>query len=105
MKEPARQQFRWVPHTIGESTARPKDYEPDDAVQAPTPYAAWQLLKDTSRPLLPGDILESETGHLSIYKYVGFENVQWQVPEAKPAVEVPAGPAVSASAPKVEGLT
>jgi len=90
LKETARQQFRWAPHTIGESIAKPKDYEPADSVQAASPYAAWQALNGTAQALQVGDILESEAGELRIYKYVGFEYVQWQVPEVKPADEVQA---------------
>jgi len=33
-----------------------------------------------------GDILEMDAGELRIYKYVGFEEAQWQVPEVKPAI-------------------
>jgi len=34
--------------------------------------------------LLPGDLLEAENGALRIYKFVGFEEAQWVLPEAKP---------------------
>lgn len=91
LKENARQQFRWAPHTIGLSMARPKDYEPVFTVQAKSPYAAWLDLKDSPEALQPGDILESENGELRIYKYVGFEQAQWQLPEVKPELS-PAPP-------------
>ena len=87
MKESTRQQFRWAPHTIGITNAKPKDYEPAASVEAPTPYAVWIQLKDSEAPLQVGDILESESGELRIYKYVGFEEAQWIVPEVKPAAE------------------
>ena len=87
MKESSRQQFRWAPHTIGITRAKPKDYEEIHAVEAPNVYAAWMSLKDTERALEVGDILESEAGDLRIYKYVGFEEAQWQLPEPKPVVE------------------
>src|SRR5215217_9044392 len=87
MKESSRQQFRWAPHTIGVTNVKPKDYEPAATVEATTPYAVWIELKDTVEPLQVGDILESESGELRIYKYVGFEEAQWFVPEVKPAIE------------------
>jgi len=86
LKESARQQFRWAPHTIGLSIARPKDYEFSREVEARSHYAAWLDLKDSSDPLQLGDIFESSDGDLRIYKFVGFEQVQWQVPEAKPGI-------------------
>ena len=89
MKESTRQQFRWAPHTIGVTSVKPKDYEPASTVEAPTPYAVWIELKDTPEPLEVGDILEAESGELRIYKYVGFEEAQWLVPEVKPVAEPP----------------
>jgi len=91
LKDTARQQFKWAPHTIGLSTAKPKDYDAAEKVEALSPYAAWIALKETPSALQVGDILESDAGELRIYKYVGFENVQWQVPESKPAAEIPVG--------------
>ncbi len=87
MKESARQQFRWAPHTIGISKVKPKDYEIIHSVQAVSVYAAWMALKDTEDALRVGDILEVEGGELRIYKYVGFEEAEWQLPEQKPALE------------------
>ena len=103
MKESTRQQFRWDPHTIGVTNVKPKDYEPAESVEALTPYAVWIQLKDTPAPLQVGDILESESGELRIYKYVGFEEAQWFVPEVKPVAEgSPAGlPAESAVTTRV----
>jgi hypothetical protein len=63
---------------------KPRDYEPGDSVEAPTPYAAFFALKETEAPLLPGDLLEAENGALRIYKFVGFEEAQWLLPELKP---------------------
>ena len=83
LKENARQQFRWTPHTIGITVARPKDYEQVADGEADTPYELWESLKQSKCPLELGDILESESGELRIYKYVGFEEAQWQVLEAK----------------------
>jgi hypothetical protein len=87
LKESVRQQFRWAPHTIGVTVVKPKDYEQVQTVEASGPYAVWMTLKDSDSPLQVGDILESDGGELRIYKYVGFEEAQWQVVEAKPAVE------------------
>lgn len=96
MKESTRQQFRWAPHTIGVTSAKPKDYELTVTVEAPTPYAVWLQLKDTSDALQVGDILETESGELRIYKYVGFEEAQWVLPELKTGTETV--PAVSGDA-------
>jgi hypothetical protein len=87
LKDSVRQQFRWAPHTIGVTTVKPKDYEQIHAVEASGPYAVWMQLKDSESALQVGDILQSDSGELRIYKYVGFEEAQWQVPEVKPAVE------------------
>jgi hypothetical protein len=87
MKESVRQQFRWAPHTIGVTNAKPKDYEPYHDVDASGPYAVWMELKDTEQALQVGDILEADTGELRIYKYVGFEQAQWQLPEVKTGLE------------------
>jgi hypothetical protein len=85
LKDSVRQQFRWAPHTIGATIAKHKDYEPVESIEASGPYAVWMQLKDSDFPLQVGDILESEGGELRIYKYVGFEEAQWQIVEAKPA--------------------
>lgn len=76
------QHFRWAPHTSGASQARPKDYTLAATVEAASAYAAWTTLKDSGDALRVGDILEAEDGRLCIFKYVGFEEVQWVVPEA-----------------------
>ena len=83
LREAARQQFRWAPHTAGLTTIKPKDYEPAGEIDAVSPYVAWNLLRDTDEALQPGDVLESGDGSLSIYKFVGFEQAQWFVPEVK----------------------
>jgi hypothetical protein len=66
---------------------KPRDYEGAAIIEAPSCYAAWTALKGTEAALQPGDVLESEAGELRIYKYIGFEEAQWQLPEAKPASE------------------
>ena len=87
MKDSARQQFRWAPHTIGVSMVKVKDYEPIETTEAASPYALWIRLNESGTPLQVGDVLESESGELRIYKYVGFEQAQWQVPEVKSHLE------------------
>ena len=49
-------------------------------------------MKDTGAPLEVGDLLETQDGILRIFKFVGFEEAQWLLPEAKSEVnaEVPA---------------
>jgi hypothetical protein len=88
LRENLRQQFRWAPHAGGTTTVKLKDYEPGQVVEAATPYAAWQALRQTDQPLQVGDILESEGGELRICKYVGFEEARWFVPEPAPAQPV-----------------
>ena len=87
LRDTVRQQFRWGAHTAGLTTIRPKDYEGTAAVEAPTCYAAWTALKGTDGALQPGDVLETENGELRIFKYVGFEEAQWILPEPKPLSE------------------
>lgn len=87
MKEHPRQQFRWAPHTSGATPVKPKDYEQAGYVDAPSVYAAWNMLKETERALEVGDLLEIEGVSLRIYKYVGFEEAQWVLPEVKTGVE------------------
>jgi hypothetical protein len=87
MKESVRQQFRWAPHTIGITMAKPRDYEVIATHEASGVYALWMQLKDSAEALQIGDILEVDGGELRIYKYVGFEEAQWVVPEVKTGLE------------------
>lgn len=79
LKDSQRQQFRWAPHTSGVSTVKPKDYEQDASVEAPSVYAAWEQLRASGCPLQLGDLLEDESGALHICKYIGFEQAHWFV--------------------------
>jgi hypothetical protein len=88
MKDSLRQQFRWAPHVPGAANAKPKDFEPAGEIEALHEYDAWRILRESGSPLNVGDLLETETGQLSICKYVGFEPAQWVLPEHK--VHVPA---------------
>ena len=79
---------------------KPRDYQPlpesqgqshdqdQDQVEAASPYAAFFALRDSGTPLEVGDLLEAEDGSLRIFKFVGFEEAQWVLPEPKPAVEI-----------------
>jgi hypothetical protein len=62
-----------------------KDYEPGTSVEAASPYALWMELRDSEHALEVGDLLEAEGGELRIFKYVGFEEARWFVPETAPA--------------------
>jgi hypothetical protein len=84
LKEHLHQSFRMAPHVSGAAHVKPRDYEPGDSIDASTPYAAFFALKETPEALTPGDLLESEDGALRIYKFVGFEDAQWVLPEASP---------------------
>jgi hypothetical protein len=87
MKEAERQRFRWAPHTSGATLVKLKDFEEAGSVEAPGVYAAWALLRDAARPLEAGDILEHPDEGPRIYKYVGFEEARWMLPETHAAVE------------------
>src|SRR5579871_4705255 len=84
LKDSQRQQFRWAPHTSGLSVVKPKDYDKDTVIDAESPYAAWLALRETEQALQVGDIVELEGGELRIYKYIGFEEARWYVPEPAP---------------------
>ncbi len=58
-------------------------------MEAPTPYAAFFALRDTATPLEVGDLLEAPDGSLRIFKFVGFEEAQWVLPELKPGSAAP----------------
>jgi hypothetical protein len=93
LKDSVRQQFRWASHTAGATTIRPKDYESTSTIDAPTCYVAWTALRNSENSLQPGDVLESENGELRIFKYVGFEEAHWVLPDPKPVAETaPAAP-------------
>jgi hypothetical protein len=84
LKDHLRQYFRHAPHVSGAASVKPRDYNPGEAVEATSPYAAYFALRGGSEPLEPGDLLESDAGDLRIFKFVGFEEARWVVPEPKP---------------------
>ena len=87
MKENPRQQFRWAPHTAGAMQIKPRDFEGGETVEGSGFYDVWTQLKESSQALQIGDVLESQSGELRIYKYVGFEQAQWVIPEIKSGLE------------------
>jgi hypothetical protein len=84
LKEIPRQQFRWAPHTPGVSIVKQKDYEPGPAIEAASPYALWLAVRETDQAIAVGDVIEQDGGQLRIFKYIGFEEAQWYVPEPAP---------------------
>jgi|SRR5271157_2130643 len=84
LRESARQQFRWAPHIAGVTIVKPKDYAASVTVEAESPYAAWLAIRDTDSALQIGDVLETPTAELRIFKYIGFEEARWFVPEPVP---------------------
>ncbi len=86
LKPHLRSHFRSAPHVSGSAHVKPRDYEPGPPVEAPTPYGAFFVLKDSETPLEVGDLLET-AGSLRIFKYVGFEEAQWVLPEASVVVD------------------
>jgi hypothetical protein len=87
LKSHLRQQFRFAPHVSGVSNIRLRDYEAGGSVDATSPYAAFFQMRDGEAPLEVGDVLELD-GALRILKFVGFEEAQWVIPEAKPPAGV-----------------
>jgi len=84
LRDHLRQPFRFAPHVTGAAIVRPRDYEPGDTIEAPSPYTAYFNLRESAAPLEVGDLLEAESGALCICKFIGFEEAQWTLPEARP---------------------
>jgi hypothetical protein len=97
LKDHVRQHFRNAPHVSGTAAVKPRDYEPGEAsIEAASPYAAFFALRGTEKPLDVGDLLETEDGTLRIFKFVGFEEANWVLPETAPPVQnEPAGAAIA----------
>jgi len=98
LRDHLRASFRSAPHVSGTASLKPRDYVPADEISAASPYAAYFELRDSERRLEVGDVLEAENGELRIYKYVGFEEAQWVMPEAKPDPALEADAVLSPSA-------
>ncbi|MFN7922317.1 MAG: hypothetical protein U0Q16_19600 [Bryobacteraceae bacterium] len=96
MKDHARQSFRWAAHTAGLAQVKPRDYEtPDVEIEAQSAYGAWSRLMQSDQALEIGDLLEDPAGQLRIFKYVGFEEASWVLPEVKTGFDI-TPPAVGA---------
>jgi|YelNatPaOPRAMG01_1025707.scaffolds.fasta_scaffold125831_2 hypothetical protein len=93
IRDHAFQQFRWAAHTAGAAAVKAKDYEPGGEVEAESAYAAWTALRGAGTPLRVGDVLEAPGGDLRIFKYIGFEEAHWFVPEPRPEAAPDSGPA------------
>lgn len=105
LKDHLRQSFRSAPHVSGTANIKPRDYVPGlltaepaaeftgETLSAASPYAAYFERKDTDAPLQPGDVLEDESGALRIFKFVGFEQANWVLPEAVPEAPPAGAPA------------
>jgi hypothetical protein len=91
LKEIPRQQFRWTPHTPGVAVVKLKDYEPGPVIHAASPYALWLDVRGSEQAVAVGDVIEvvddsiNQRGQLRIFKYIGFEEAQWYVPEQAPS--------------------
>lgn len=87
LRDHLRGPFRFAPHVSGTAMVKPRDYkETEEFVEAGSPYAAFFAMKDSAEPLQLGDLLESD-GSLQIFKFVGFEQAEWVLPE--PAAGTP----------------
>ncbi len=96
LKDHLRQPFRYAPHVSGVASLKPRDYlsgeTPGETIEAASPYAAYFDLRGTAAPLELGDVLQSESGELRIFKFVGFEEAKWVLPEVKPEMAGDAEP-------------
>jgi len=87
LREHLRRQFRYAPHVSGRAQVKPRDYEAGDSIQADSPYRAFFALRDGGKTLDVGDLLEAGDGSLRIFKFVGFEEAVWVLPEVKTPTE------------------
>ena len=84
LRDHLRASFRSAPHVSGVASLKPRDYVPVGEIEAASPYAAYFELRDSESRLEVGDVLEGANGELRVFKYVGFEEAKWVLPEAKP---------------------
>jgi len=84
LREHLRASFRSAPHVSGVASLKPRDYVPADEITAASPYAAYFEMRDSEQRLEVGDVLEGANGELRVFKYVGFEEAKWVLPEVKP---------------------
>ncbi|HEY4362160.1 MAG TPA: hypothetical protein VGN17_14375 [Bryobacteraceae bacterium] len=83
LRDHLKQSFRYAPHVSGAATIKPRDYLPGETAQTSSPYSLYFELRNSGTALEPGDVLENETGGLRIFKFVGFEEARWVVPEGQ----------------------
>jgi hypothetical protein len=111
LKDHLRQSFRFAPHVSGTASVKPRDYEAADTVEAVSPYGAFFALRESGTPLEVGDLLEVNfessslegKSTLRIFKFVGFEEAQWVIPEVKPGGEPPVAGSGGGAAPAGTG--
>lgn len=101
LRDYLRNSFRSAPHVSGVASLKPRDYTPGGEVTASSPYAAYFDLRESEDRLDVGDVLESAEGDLRVYKYVGFEEAKWVLPEVKPEEAVEADAVLSGGAETV----
>jgi hypothetical protein len=100
MRDHVRQSFRHAAHTLGEASVKQRDFVPEENyVEAVSPYAAWEQLQGTDGAMQVGDMLESESGVLSLCKYVGFADATWVVPERSPDDQTADSPEAASANP------
>ena len=84
LKEHLRSSFRYAPHASGKASVKMRDYEDAGTVESESPYAAFFAQRAAQAPLEVGDVLETPSGGLSIFKFVGFEDAEWAAQPVKP---------------------
>ena len=87
MRDHERQRFRNAPHTSGATMVKPRDFQEEGAVEAPSFYAAWDQLRSEETRLIVGDILVAPNDEMRILKYIGFEEARWVIPEVKSVLD------------------
>lgn len=81
------QKFRESPPKPKPYRLRIGDYNEAGEIEAPTPYAVWNQLRDEPearhgrREFGVGDVLETEPSSLMILNHWGFDQAEWRPPE------------------------
>jgi hypothetical protein len=88
---------------------KPSDYEEGPTVEAPSPYAVWKLLEESTekytaaRKMVVGDVLQTEGSPIMVMNFWGFDEAGWQeVAPNSPTPETRGGEAGSEDGEKVE---
>ncbi len=80
--------FRHAPPRQQPCQLKQRHYEPQGEIEAPSPYAAWQMLQDEQaearglRSMGVGDVLETEQSEVLLCNFWGFDRAEWHVPHA-----------------------